>query len=66
MKPETIEIRAGVAYTPERGKPPVCPCETCKEKDLARFGECNRGWGVCVQYMDYEYKNAIYKRTVFD
>ena len=64
-KIQSITLSTGDIYTPEKGKPPVCPCTTCKEKSLAKFGECNSGFGVCAAYMDYEHMNAVYKTTVF-
>lgn len=61
-----IELSTGKIYTPEKGKPPISPCTNCKEKDLAKWGACNAGFGVCAEYMDYEHMNAAYKRTVFE
>ena len=61
----TIVLSTGEAYTPQKGRPPVNPCLTCRDKDLAKWGECNSGYGVCAAYMDYEHMNAVYKRAVF-
>ena len=62
---QSIELSTGETYTPQKGRPPVNPCLTCKDKDLAKWGECNAGLGVCAAYMDYEHMNAVYKTTVF-
>ena len=63
--PVTIELSTGETYTPKKNCPPVCPCLDCKDKDVRKWGECNKGWGVCAEYMDYEHMNAVYKRAVF-
>ena len=65
MEKTTITLHDGTTYTPEKGKPPVCPCRNCKDLDSRKWGECNSGFGVCPGYMDYEHMNAVYKRTVF-
>lgn len=61
----TIKLSTGETYTPEKNKPPVNPCLTCKEKSLAKWGQCNDGFGVCVSYMDYEHMKAVYKTAIF-
>lgn len=65
IKNPTITLSTGKTYTPKKGEPPVDPCLTCKEKSLARWGECNSGFGVCAAYMDYEHMNCVYKTSVF-
>ena len=62
----SIELSTGKTYAPEKGKPPIRPCTACKEKNLAKWGECNSGFGVCADYMDYEHMNAAYRLAVFD
>ena len=29
------------------------PCESCKEKELAKLGACNRGFGICAECLEY-------------
>lgn len=65
IMPQTITLSTGKTYTPEKGQPPVSPCLSCREKDFSKWGACNSGFGVCADYMDFEYMNATYKKTVF-
>ena len=62
----TIVLSDGTIYKPVKSEKPVPPCEKCKDKDKAKWGACNAGFGVCAAYMDYEYMNALYRVTVFD
>jgi hypothetical protein len=62
---EKVKLSNGKYYTPKKGKPPVCPCLTCKDKDKSKWDACNNGWGVCSEYMDYEHAKCLYNRTVF-
>lgn len=66
-KIKSITLSTGEIYTPEKGKPPVYPCLTCKNKTPAKFVECffSCTCDVCDAYMDYEYMLAVYKTTVF-
>ena len=50
-------------YKPIKGKPPINPCENCKEKPLAAIGACNNGFGICKKCMDYQRKQMIYNRS---
>lgn len=65
IKNPSIELSTGEIYTPEKGKPPVYPCDKCKQQSLVKWRQCNSGFGVCAAYMDYEHMNAVYKRAVF-
>ena len=29
------------------------PCETCPQKELAKWGSCNHGIGICEECMKY-------------
>ena len=62
----SIILSDGSAWAPKKDKPPISPCEKCKDIDKRKWGECNSGFGVCAEYMDYEHMKAVYRITVFD
>lgn len=63
---QSITLSNGRKWTPEKGKPPVPPCQACKEIDRRKWGSCYSGFGVCPAYMDYEHMNAVYRLTIFE
>lgn len=68
IKIETIKLRSGALYTPEKGKEPVYPCRAC---DDSKRDACEKmcllhPCYVCDDYMDYEAMLCVYRRTVFD
>lgn len=62
---KSVRLRNGKLYTPRKNRPPVYPCEKCKNRKL--YGHpCNRGVDICDDYLNYEIKKCAYQKAVFN